>query len=158
MAFPSTPLAALPGTPYPVHALAYSAPPSTYILTGSGDRSIRLYNPSPSVTGARGAVQPGKLVQTFSAHAQAVLDLAVAGDNARFASCGADRAVVLWDVAGAAPLRRWGGVHGHAARVNAVAFGAGDAVVVSGSVDASVRVWDGKAQAARPVQIGRAHV
>ena len=76
--FPSTPIASLPGTPYPIHALAYSAAPAAYILTGSGDRAIRLYNPFPATSGPRGAVQPGKLVQTFEAHGYEVLDLCVA--------------------------------------------------------------------------------
>jgi mitogen-activated protein kinase organizer 1 len=76
--FPSTPLVSLPSTPYPIHALAYSASPAAYILTGSGDRAIRLYNPFPSTSGPRGAVQAGKLVQTFDAHGYEVLDLCVA--------------------------------------------------------------------------------
>ena len=59
-----------------------------------------------------------------------MLDLAVAQDNARFASVGGDKAVFLWDVASATTLRRF---TGHAARVNAVAWGGdGDCVIVSG--------------------------
>ncbi|KFY73599.1 hypothetical protein V499_06324, partial [Pseudogymnoascus sp. VKM F-103] len=152
--FPSTPIASLPGTPYPIHALAYSAAPAAYILTGSGDRAIRLYNPFPASGGPRGAVQPGKLVQTFEAHGYEVLDLCVASDNARFASCGGDRSVFLWDVATAKTTRRFGGQHGHTARINTVAFaGVDESVLVSGSFDASVRLWDAKASSMKPIQV-----
>lgn len=76
------------------------------------------------------------LVQTYSAHGYEVLDLAVASDNARFASVGGDKQVFLWDVATARTLRRWSG---HFGRVNCVGFGGdGDSVVVSGEDPAGV--------------------
>jgi mitogen-activated protein kinase organizer 1 len=86
-----------------------------------------------------------------------VLDITVAHDNASFASCGGDRSVFLWDVSTAQTIRRFGGNHGHTARINAVCFaGEGDALLVSGSFDASVRIWDirsGGAGAAKPVMV-----
>jgi mitogen-activated protein kinase organizer 1 len=84
-------------------------------------------------------------VQTYAGHAHPVLALAVAPDNARFCSGGGDRAVLVWDVASATVLRR---LDGHGARVNDVAWG-GDGVVVSGSFDASVRLWDTRAGGGR---------
>ena len=89
-------------------------------MTGSSDRSIRLFNPSN-----------GSLVQTFEAHGYEVLDIAVSDDNARFVSVGGDKQVFLWDVAAARTLRRFAG---HFGRVNAVDFGGeGGSVVVSGT-------------------------
>lgn len=87
-----------------------------------------------------------------------MLSLAVAADNARFASSGGDRTVFLWDVAAAQTLRRFAhGTEGHVGRVNCVAVGgAGDQLVVSGGFDTSVRVWDARAGGsghARPVQV-----
>lgn len=38
---------------------------------------MRLYNPFPRAAGGGGAVQPGKLIQTYSAHGYEVLDIAV---------------------------------------------------------------------------------
>lgn len=151
--------------PYPTSASTYTPllpPPQPYlrltslqILTGSADRKIRLFNPAKAASsstplppssirssstskGADTASSPG-LVQTFSAHGYSVLDIAVAADNARFASVGGDRQVFLWDVTTAQTLRRWAG---HGGRVNAVAFGGGgggweegkgaEGVVVSG--------------------------
>jgi mitogen-activated protein kinase organizer 1 len=83
-----------------------------------------------------------------------VLDLSVAGDNATFASVGGDRAVFLWDVSTAKTLSRFAGQNGHSARINAVAFaGAGDSVLVSGSFDTSVRIWDIKARGMKPIMV-----
>ncbi|KAI9847961.1 MAG: hypothetical protein M1837_001478 [Sclerophora amabilis] len=109
-------------------------------LTGSSDRSIRLFNPANA-----------SLIQTYDAHGYEVLDLAVSDDNARFTSVGGDKQVFLWDVTSARTLRRWGG---HFARVNCVGFGGpGGEVVVSGSFDATVRLWDCKSQSTKPIQV-----
>ena len=60
-----------------------------------------------------------------------MLDIAVARDNARFASVGGDRLVFLWDVETGGTIRRWSG---HGSRVEAVEFGGeDDAVVISGT-------------------------
>ena len=97
------------------------------------------------------ASQAPGLIQTYSAHGYEVLDIAVTDDNARFASVGGDRQVFLWDVATGKTLRRWAG---HGGRVNAVAFGGEEQqVVVSGSFDATVRLWDCKSQSAKPIQV-----
>ncbi|KAG8529815.1 Septin spn4 [Bacidia gigantensis] len=77
--------------------------------------------------------------------------LAVGADNARFASVGGDKQVFLWDVSTARTLRRWAG---HFSRVNCVDFGGDEgSVVVSGSFDATVRIWDAKSQSTKPVQV-----
>lgn len=161
----------------PVHALAYSATPGTYILTGSSDRSIRLYNPSttlpvsstssisPNVTDRhhRPQRQPlppaqGRLIATYTAHSYSVLSLCVSSDNSHFASAGGDRSILLWDVAAGAtsstPLRRIGGSFGHGGRIHAVAFsGEGDSLLVSAGYDATVRIWDLKSHSPKPIQV-----
>jgi mitogen-activated protein kinase organizer 1 len=76
-AFPSTPLTQLVGSNGPIHALTYSSSPGTYILTGSADRNIRLYNPFPAQASGVGVVGPSKLIQTYAAHGYEVLDIAV---------------------------------------------------------------------------------
>ncbi|KAJ2901657.1 WD40 repeat-like protein [Zalerion maritima] len=164
----------------PVHALTYSATPGTYILTGSSDRSIRLYNPSTTVPvsatptssyirhndpaakhssqATSGGIPQGRLIATYTSHAYSVLSLTVSSDNAHFASSGSDRAILLWDVAASAgtssPIRRIGGAHGHSGRINAVAFaGENDSLLISGGFDTSVRIWDLKSNSARPVMV-----
>jgi mitogen-activated protein kinase organizer 1 len=139
-------------------------------LTGSSDRSVRLYNPtslspapvsSSSVT-AKPSTPPipqGRLIQTYSAHGHEVLSLSVSADNARFVSAGGDRAAFLWDVTTAQTIRRFSGTGttGHAGRINAVSFGgAEDSLVVTAGFDTTVRIWDvrsGGSGAAKPVQV-----
>jgi mitogen-activated protein kinase organizer 1 len=83
-----------------------------------------------------------------------VLSISVAQDNATFASVGGDRSVFLWDVATAQTIRRLGGNQGHTARINDVTFcGDGDSVLVSGSFDASVRIWDVKSHNMKPIMV-----
>ncbi|ROT39134.1 WD40 repeat-like protein [Sodiomyces alkalinus F11] len=172
MSFPDEPVAHLLGSNGPIHSLAYSASPGTYILTGSSDRTIRLYNPFPSkpetvyptpstshITAKSSSSFPvipqGRLIQSYSAHGYEVLSLDVAADNERFVSAGGDRAVFLWDVSTATTTRRFGSTaHGHTARVNCVRFaGDSDSLVLSGGVDTTVRIWDAKSGNAKPVQV-----
>lgn len=109
-------------------------------MTGSTDRQIRIFNP---------ASKTGTPIQTYSAHGYEVLDLAVAEANDRFISVGGDKTVFVWDVATAQTLRRFAG---HAGRVNACAWaGDGDSVVVTGSYDSTVKLWDTKARSERPL-------
>ncbi|PSK36757.1 hypothetical protein B9Z65_1940 [Elsinoe australis] len=137
--FPTTQLARLGGHNGQVLALTYSSGSGQYILTGSTDRQIRLFNPTSR----------SPLVQTYSAHGYEILDLHIADDNARFVSCGGDKIVFLWDVATAKTLRRF---TGHLGRVNAVRFaGEEEALVVSGSYDGTVKVWDMKQRGERPL-------
>ena len=64
---------------------------------------------------------------------------------------GGEKQVFLWDVSTARTLRRWAG---HFGRVNCVDFGGeGDSVVVSGSFDATVRIWDSRSQSTKPLQV-----
>lgn len=143
--FPSSPLRRLtPSTKNPaaVHALAFSAGTGSYLLTGSADRSVRLWNPTATKDSA-------KLIQTYNAHGYEVLDLAVSEDNSKFVSVGGDKTVFLWDVATAQTLRRF---NGHAGRVNACAFGGeGDSVAVTGSFDGSVKCWDLRSRSDKPI-------
>lgn len=149
MSLPDKPSAQLLGSNGPVHAVTYSASPGAYILTGSSDRTIRLYNPDNRTASSSGAVPEGRLVQTYQTHGYEVLGLCVSSDNERFASCGGDRTVYLWDVAGAVTTRRFA----HGSRVNAVRLaGAGGCLVVSGGADTAVKVWDTRSNSTRAVQ------
>ncbi|KAG8628289.1 hypothetical protein KVT40_004162 [Elsinoe batatas] len=137
--FPTKPLARLGGHNGQVLALTYSSGSGQYLLTASTDRLIRLFSP----------LSRSPLIQTFSAHGYLISDLCISSTNATFLSCGGDKIVFLWDVSTASTLRRWAG---HAGRINAVRF-AGDeeSVVVSGSYDGTVKIWDVKQRGERPV-------
>ncbi|KAK4203873.1 putative mitogen-activated protein kinase organizer 1 [Triangularia verruculosa] len=157
--FPTRPVAQLVGSNGPIHALTYSSTPSTYILTGSSDRSIRLYNPSSTTQPPTGTGPPtGRLIQTYTgAHSYEVLSLSVSSQNDRFASSGGDRTVFLWDVSTATTLRRFGSnstTSSHTGRVNTVLFsGHDDSLVISGGHDTTVRIWDTKSSSAKPIQV-----
>ncbi|KAH0541766.1 hypothetical protein FGG08_003788 [Glutinoglossum americanum] len=123
----------------PVHCVTYSSGLGQYALSGGQDRKILLHNPSN-----------GNLVQTYDAHGYEVLDLAVASDNARFASVGGDKQAFLWDVATARTVRRFAG---HFSRIDACAFNWDASVLATGSFDATVRLWDCKSQSTKPIQV-----
>lgn len=142
--FPSTPLIRLRAPspiPAPINALTFSSGTGQYLLTGSSDRLVRLYNPST-----------GTCIQSFSAHGYEILDLDVSADNAKFASVGGDKAVFVWDVASAQTIRRFAG---HVGRVESVKFaGDGDSVLISGGFDGAVRIWDLRShQSGKAIQV-----
>ncbi|KAF2826940.1 WD40 repeat-like protein [Ophiobolus disseminans] len=152
-AFPTIPIAKLSGHNGIVHAVAYSSGSQSYILTGSSDRTIRLYNPKKappsSVAPAASNVYPPGLVNKYSAHGYEVLSIHVNADNDRFVSTGGDKTVFLWDVQTAQTIRRYSG---HAGRVNRGVFGGdGDSIIATGSFDGTVKIWDVKSKSHKPI-------
>jgi mitogen-activated protein kinase organizer 1 len=116
--------------PGPVNAVTFSSYPGTYILTGSSDRTVHLTRAIPNTNKKSDPIETTSPIQKYEAHGYSVLDIAVAADNARFASVGGDRQVFLWDVEQGITTRRWSG---HNSRIEAVQFaGEGDGVVVTG--------------------------
>ncbi|WVQ75544.1 hypothetical protein IAR50_005171 [Cryptococcus sp. DSM 104548] len=109
-----------------------------YLVTGSADRTIRLWNPAL-----------GKEIKCYRGHAQPVLAIDIAHDNAKFASSGVDKAVFLWDVPTGAVTRR---LQGHFGHINAVAFSQDDQVLASAGFDAKVMLWDMRAASRDPLQ------
>ncbi|KAJ5775185.1 uncharacterized protein N7511_000196 [Penicillium nucicola] len=158
----------------PVNAVTFSSYPGTYILTGSSDRTVHLTRAIPS-TKTNEPIETTSPIQKYEAHGYSVLDIAVAADNARFASVGGDRQVFLWDVEQGITTRRWSG---HNSRIEAVQFaGEGDGVVVTGtdprypsthpdlqprpptnnsdvtgSADTTINLWDTRANSHKPIQ------
>lgn len=153
MSFPTRPIAKLTGHNGIVHAVAYSSGSQSYILTGSSDRTIRLYNPqkapTTSVASTASNVYPPGLVNKYSAHGYEVLSIDVNTDNDKFVSTGGDKTVFVWDVQTAQTVRRF---TGHSGRVNRGVFGGeGDSIIASGSFDGTVKIWDLKSNAYKPI-------
>lgn len=151
--FPTKPIAKLTGHTGPVHAVAYSSSPHSYILTGAADRTIRLYNPSKappnSVAPASSTAYAPGLVNKYNAHGYEILSIDVNEANDRFVSTGGDKTVFFWDVQTAQTIRRF---TGHAGRVNRGVFGGeGDSIIVSASFDGSVKVWDVRSTNYKPI-------
>lgn len=109
-----------------------------HIMSGSQDKTIKLWNPYKSF-----------MIKSFEFHSQPVLDLAICQDNSKFASCGIDKNVYLTDSIKGGQLRRYF----HSERVNTVAFNDDESVLISGSYDCSVRIWDLKSNNLEPIQI-----
>lgn len=137
----------------PVNAITFSSLGGTYILTGSSDRQIHLSRTEPANTNKPSSGP----IQKYASHGYPVLDIAVTQDNKQFASAGGDRSVFLWDVQNASgTVRRFGSNTdaGHTQRITCVAFAAlSDSVLVSGSDDRSVRLWDCKSKDAKPLMV-----
>ena len=142
-----------------MHAGSSSSLPST-----TSNNITTTSKAAATSAAAAPALPEGRLIQTYAAHGYEVLSLSISRTNARFASAGGDRQVFLWDVSTAQTIRRLGGsaAGAHTARVNCVAFagaGAGgdsaadESLLISGSLDASVRVWDLRSGGGKPVQV-----
>ncbi|KGO77346.1 hypothetical protein PITC_055310 [Penicillium italicum] len=136
--------------PGPVNAVTFSSSGGTYVLTGSSDRAVHLSRAVPNNSNSPTVVETTTPIQKYEAHGYSVLDIAVTADNARFASVGGDRQVFLWDVEQGITTKRWSG---HNSRVEAVQFaGDGDSVVVTGSADTTINLWDTRSSSYKPIQ------
>lgn len=145
--FPTKPIARLTGHVGIVHCLCYSSGSQQYIITGSSDRTIRLYNPAKAPLSS--TTPSAGLVNKYSAHGYEVLSVDVNAENDRLISTGGDKTVFYWDVQTSQTIKRWSG---HAGRVNRGLFaGEGDSVVVTGSYDGMVKVWDTKSSNYKPI-------
>lgn len=103
------------------------------------DRTVVLWNPAK-----------GLRIKTYEGHGYEVRDLAISGDNTRFASVGGDKQVFHWDVGSGGLIRKF---QGHDHRINAVQFAADDQVLVSGGEDKAVKVWDCRAHNTQALQV-----
>ena len=99
-------------------------------MTCGHDRTVRLWNPFK-----------GAQIASFVGHSYEVFDVTITKDNARFASCGKERTLLLWDVdrASDGPSRR---IRAHEQPVNAITFNEPANVLVSASADRKVAIWD----------------
>lgn len=104
-----------------------------YIISASQDKTLRLWNP-----------HSGAAVKTYQgAHNQEVNDVKIFQDNARFASCGGDKQFFIWDVTTGQVNRKF---VGHDRKVNSLAMGPNEDVLISASHDKTVRFWDLRAR------------
>nr|XP_019049626.1 mitogen-activated protein kinase organizer 1 [Kwoniella bestiolae CBS 10118]OCF28556.1 mitogen-activated protein kinase organizer 1 [Kwoniella bestiolae CBS 10118] len=137
LSYPSRLVQTLDSHSGPVNVIKYNHG-AKYLLSGSSDRSIRLWNPSL-----------GKEIKFYNGHAQEVLALDITHDNAKFASSGGDRAVFLWDVPTGSVIRR---MQGHFGKINAVGFSPDSQILASAGFDAKVMLWDMRASSRDPLQ------
>ena len=73
----------------------------------------------------------------------------IAADNSKFVSCGSDKLIFLWDVTSGQAIRK---LVGHDRKVNALAFGPKEDVLLSASHDKTVKIWDMRTRSRAPIQ------
>ena len=104
------------------------APDGSWIATGGGDHTVRIWNPG---TGATEHILTG--------HRSEITGIAAAGDGRWLATGSADHTVRLWDPA-TGMLRHV--LAGHTGPVTALAAPATNDWIASASHDRTVRLWD----------------
>jgi len=103
------------------------SPDGRYIISGSFDKSIRLWDG-----------RSGKYMATFRGHVGSIYQLSWSMDSRMFVSCSADSTVKLWDVA-TRKLKE--DLPGHCDEVYALMWSSDGARVASGSKDRTLRIW-----------------
>jgi WD40 repeat protein len=110
-----------------VWAVAFS-PDSKQIASGSGDKTIKLWDATT-----------GDLQKTLAGHSGSVRAVAFLPDGKRIASGSGDETIKLWD-ATTGDLQKT--LAGHSDSVWAVAFSPDGKRIASGSGDNTIKLWD----------------
>ena len=127
----------------PVYVVKFNSA-GDYCLTAGQDNAIRLWNPF------RKGKNGGTVVQTYEGyHARGILDLDVSRDNSLFASCGNERNAYIWDVSKCTVIRKF---WEHDLNLTAVKFNLDGSVLLTGSNDRFVRVFDCRSRNNSPIQ------
>jgi WD40 repeat protein/serine/threonine protein kinase len=110
-----------------VLSVAFS-PDGTRLLTGSNDRTAKLWD-----------VRPGTGRTVLSGHAGEVTGLAFSPDGTRLASASMDGAVKIWDVDAGAEHAT---LTGHTSSINVFRWSPDGKRLVTGSADRTAKIWD----------------
>ncbi|CAD7925207.1 unnamed protein product [Amoebophrya sp. A25] len=121
----------LQGHSGPIYGLTLNKT-KNYLLSASGDRSVRLWNPRSGLCIAR----------YDDIHREEVGAVAVAEDSTRFYTAGSDKFACCVDVTTKDVVRKF---HGHEKRLSCCELMAeGSQILVTGSQDGTVRIWDAR--------------
>ena len=119
-----------------------------YCMTAGDDRMIMLWNPhkdDPSKVGS------ALHIKSYSGvHGYSVLDVAIASDNAKFASAGGDKSAFFWDISTGRVIRR---IQAHSHRINSIAMNEDSSVLFTASYDKTVCAWDLRSNSREPIQV-----
>ena len=110
-----------------VSSVAFS-PDGSYALSGSGDRTIRLWE-----------IATGKELRRFEEHSDIVSTVVFSPDGRYVLSGSMDKTLRFLEVASGMELRCF---KGHSAGVSSVAFSPDGRYILSGSQDKTIKLWE----------------
>ena len=169
---PEVAISRLEGHDGPISAVRFSKD-GKYCLTGSYDRSVRLWNPlrldpaHPPTSKASSTHAelhdntadipmedlPQSLpIQLYHDGITHPVTAVAVDDASTTIVCASEKTVVVHDVVTGQCKRR---LQGHVGRINAVALNPDAQVYLSASYDATVRLWDSRSRSFEPIQIFR---
>ena len=112
------------------HAVWAVATDGTYVVSGSSDRTVKLWD-----------LASGVCVRTLVGHTATVWSVALSPACAYIVSGGSDNTVKLWDLASGACVRT---LAGHWDTVYSATYSPDGRHLVSGSQDDTIKIWDGR--------------
>lgn len=110
-----------------------------YCITSGSNKKVKLWNPYKSI-----------LLKTYAGHGNEVMDACSSCDQSQIASCSVDKSIIVWDVMAGTPVRR---LRCHTGIVTTVRFNEMSTIIISGSQDNSVMLWDVRSRALTPIQV-----
>lgn len=165
---PTTPITRLLGhEDGPIRAVKFSHD-GKYCISAGQDRTVRLFNPTridpayvPNTNATLSAkdlsigtdldsIPPALPIQEYSdghTHPISAIDI---DDSSTTLLSTSDKSLIVTDVLTRKLKRRF---QGHTGRINSVTCSSGGSVLLSGSYDGTVRIWDGRSFSSNPVQV-----
>ncbi|MEQ8238866.1 MAG: caspase family protein [Cyclobacteriaceae bacterium] len=103
-------------------------PDGKYLLTGSRDKSIKLWE-----------VNTGRELRSFLGHQSTVNDIAVSSDGKFFISSSADKTAKMWNISTGELLKTFGG---HTDYLTSVALSNNNKLLITAGFDWEAKLWD----------------
>ncbi|KAI8816854.1 WD40-repeat-containing domain protein [Fimicolochytrium jonesii] len=122
----------------PVSAVAFPRKSNGFVITGSHDRTIKVWD-IPITPSSSSEPVKLKTRYTFQAHDKDIQSIAVAPNDKVFASCALDKTAKLWSTDDG---RLLGTFKGHRRGLWSVAFSPVDQILATSSTDKTIKLWN----------------
>ncbi|KAI9030358.1 WD40-repeat-containing domain protein [Hyaloraphidium curvatum] len=121
-----------------IGAVSLSKKSGGFVLTGSQDRTVKMWDLKAAESGKGGAVKKLSSIYTVKAHERDINSIAVAPNDRVFASASQDKTAKLWNAADGSLIATFSG---HRRGVWSVQFSPVDQVLATSSGDKTVKLW-----------------